>query len=368
MNIIWSISLDSSGYSNCGREYIKALHSIGINIIHDKTIVSQNLNGYGLSKEEIAFFNSLQNKKIDKQYVKIHHCVPDRFYIDSKAKLNIGYTVNETYDIPDRWTIMCNKMDAIFTASSFCKDVLKKSGVNVPIFVIPHCHDKKNWNKEVKPLIFENNKYENKFLFSGDMTDRKGIFELLEVWNQLPNTNNCSLTIKGYYNSFSKRDQEILKEKIRSNLSNPNKNSVFFYGDCLDTELIPRFMKSFDYIISPHKGEGFGLLPFEGIFLGVPPILTKATGVLEYANEKNSLLIDTEGYEEASKELYKVNSDYKKCKFVKINKNHLYDIIYRLIRYNNKFEIDEEEYNNFTVKFSYETIGNLIVDSIGKLL
>lgn len=367
MQVVWNISLDSSGYSSCGRNYILALDSINQDVKLDQTIVSQNLNGYGVNKTEKDKFEELSKKSYSKKYVRIHHCVPDRFYIDDNAFLNIGYTVNETYDIPKRWAYMCNKMDAIFTASTFCKEVFEKNGVNVPIFVVPHCLNKEIYNREVNPLFFKNNRYKNKFLFSGDVTDRKGIFELLEVWDSIPNNYNSSLTIKGYYNSFSRQDQNKLKNKIKEHLKDKKRNPVFFYGHCLDTSIVPNFVKSFDYVVSPSKGEGFGLVPFEAIFLGVPPIVTNATGILEYANEKNSIFINCENHKEASEDLYRVNPDYKNSLFIEINKENLKEIINNIMQEKTSFSINGETYNEFVNRFSYEPIANLIINNIGEL-
>lgn len=363
--IVFSSSSDCSGYSSCSRNYILALNENGYDVKFDRTIISNNINGYGVNQD---IYKKLYEKSYNNKYVRIHHSVPDRFYIDKNAILNIGYTVSETYKIPENWPYLCNKMDAIFTASSFCRDIFLKNGVTVPIFVIPHCLNKNIWNRKVKPLIFKNNQFENKFFFAGDTTDRKGIFELLDVWNEIPKNDNCSLTIKGYYNSFSQDDQSKLKEKIKSKLNNKDINPVFFYGHCLNDNLIPRFYKSFDYNISPHKGEGFGLIPFESIFLGVPTIVTNATGTQEFTNINNSLLIDVDGYEFASDELCKVNPEYRDCEFIKISKNSLKNIITDICNNEIKFKIKNEYYNDFVNTYSYEPISKKIIESIQELL
>lgn len=366
--IIYSISVDSSGYSLAGINYIKALHYNNHNVKLDRTIVSQNLDGYGFGTEEKVLFKNLEDKPIQKPYIRIHHSVPDRFYIDPEAELNIGYTVNETYDIPKRWVYMCNKMDAIFTASNFCKQVFEKNGITVPVYVIPHTLDSSIYDREkVVPLFFKNNRFEHKFLFAGDVTDRKGIFELLEVWDSIPNTHNASLTIKGYYNSFSEKDQTKLKLKLKEHIKSNNRNKIFFYGHCLENSLMKRFIKSFDYLVSPTKGEGFGLLGFESIFLGVPPILTNATGVLEYANEGNSLLINVLGTKKASDELLRVNPDYLNSQFIDIDKEHLRQILMDIIHNKIIFNISDESYNEFIDKFKYETIAKLIVEKINEI-
>ncbi len=367
MQIVWSVSLDTSGYSSSGRDYILALNSIGQDVKHDKTFVSANLEGYGLTPSENKIFEILRTKPYDKNFVRIHHCVPDKFYIDPKALLNIGYTVAESEQIPERWIGNCNKMDAIFTASSFCKKVFYDNGVTKPIFVIPHCHDTSVWNPNVSPFFMKNNSFKNRFLFAGDITDRKGLNELLSVWKKIPINSDCSLTIKGYYNSFNKKDQDILKESIRDKIKT-EVNPIFFYGHCLSNSLIPRFLRSFDYIVSPNKGEGFGLLPFESILLGVPAIVTGSTGNIEYANPNNSILIRTKGFEKASKELLQVNSNFSKSLLVKIDEDHLLQIMEDIILMGNSFSISKEEQNRFLKEYSYNNIGKRIVNTIKTLM
>jgi len=361
--IVWTCGLDPSGYSSCARNYCKALHANGFDVKIDRKVVTLNLNGLGLGKTNELFLNDLISKPTSKPYVRIHHSVPDKFWIDRHAEKNIGYTVVETEEIPKRWVYFCNKMDAIFTASNFCKDVFINSGITVPVYVIPHCLDIGIWNKNVKPIIFSNNTYPYKFLFSGDMTERKGFDELLDVWNSIKKNNRASLTIKGYFSSFNLEDQNKLKEKIKKRLKN-DCNPVFFYGHCMSETIIPRFYKSFDFIVSPHKGEGFGLIPFEGMALGVMPIITNATGSLEYSNKNNSILINVEGKEKCSKKLYNINKDYENVELIKIDKNHLKSILEDIIYNNNYLQVSNEEYNQFLNRFSYESISQLINEKI----
>ena len=367
MQIIWCCPVDPSGYSECGRDYVLALDSVGANIRFEPTKISTLIDGLGISNSDLEKLQRLSEVPKDEVYARVQHCVPDRFYLDTKARFNIGYTVCETEQIPKKWVAQCNRMDMILTASKFCRDVFVNNGVDVPVHIIPHCFDPEKWNDKVKPLNIVNNKHEHRFLFSGDITPRKGFDKLLEAWCKATSKNdNCSLTIKGYFNSFSEEDAMTLQEDIKARLQSYSTDyaKVLFYGNCISTELMPRFYKSFDTIISPSLGEGFGLIPFQCMAMGLSAIVTGGTGMLEYANEDNAFLIPVTGKQPVTSEMLHINPNFKGCEFLTIDDGclvkHISDII------NNKLTATiKQNANNAKIyfkRFGYEKIANLIIE------
>lgn len=372
-NIIWSCPLDCSGYSQCGQDYVLALSSNGFNLKYLTPKVSALIDGKGIDAKLREKLIPLINTKINNPYVMVSHSVPDRFTIDMDALLNIGYTVVETEIIPNKWPHLCNKMDAIFTASDFCKSILKKNGVIVPIYVVPHCHDKSiiTYDK----FNIQNLKGFN-FLFMADMTPRKGWEYLVAAFcNEFSPQDDVSLTFKVYFHDFSTQSQENCKNKIRAIIKDCGKEAnittapIYFYGHCLPSSQVMKFINSFDCIVSPHRGEGWGLILSQAMILGKPTIATNYSGNLEFMTPENSILIDANGWEDIPEEMLKINPNYGGLKWPTINVYQLQESMRKL--YRNKQlanKIGQNAKEQILNNFSYERISDIVKSAINELI
>jgi len=367
--IVWSCNLDSSGYSSCARSYIKALHdndrcSVFVKINN----VARNINLSGLSSDDILFFSSIAvDGKIDGAKI-IQHCVPDRLILGNNP--TILYTVVELQP-PKRWVEICNRCSIVMTASEFCKQVMMESGIKEEIInVVPHCHDLSIWNPDVKPLNIKNLKDFN-FLFLGDYTPRKGGDILIRNFVKTFRRNkNVSLTIKGYFNSFKQEDQDklikrITKEADGTGIPRSDQPAIYFYGEPIQERYMNRFMASFDCLVSPHHGEGFGLSMSQNMCLGKPTISTGYSGNLEFMDNENSFLIETDGMERVPIEMVKINPNYNGREWIKIKEESLRNLMESV--YNDQdrsIEIGKKAFNSIKEKLSSVNISNKIIDII----
>jgi len=371
LEIVWSTNIDPSGYSSCARSYIKALYNnknCSIKIIINN--VARNINLMGLSKEDLLFFSSLNISKLPKKdSIFVQHCVPDRAILNNS--LDILYTVTEMC-VPNRWVRICNSCDLIMTASNFCKEKMEESGIKSNIMeVVPHCHDKKVWNPSVKPLNIGNLKDFN-FLFIGDYTPRKGGDILVKNFiKTFAGKKDVSLTLKAYFNSFSDEDQELLIKRIEKTINETKvakskRPKVFFYGDIISEDLMPRFIKSFDCLVSPHRGEGWGLPISYSMALGLPTIATNYSGNLEFMNEKNSFLIDILGFEPVCREMAEINPNFEDREWPIVDEDDLCDKMKFIYDNSQKAkEIGNKGSETILNKFSYNIISNKIINILG---
>lgn len=374
MDIIWSCPLDVSGYSQCGRDYTLCLDYIGCNVKYETPVVSSLLDGLGIDSELKNKLQTLIDKDFDRGYIRVSHSVPDRFVIDKNAILNIGYTVVETERLPNGWAFLCNKMDAIFTASDFCRDILIRNGVSVPVFVIPHCHS----IEEYSDVGFYNigNRKSYNFLFMADMTPRKGWKHLIKAYcESFSPEDDVSLTFKVYYHDFSEKSKEKCKNAIREVADvlgyklNHNTAPFYFYGGCLPNKCIPRFINSFDAIVSPHSGEGWGLCMSQAMMLGKPVIATNYSGNLQFMNKNNSYLVPIKGFEDVPHDMIKINSNYADQKWAVVDATVLGNTMKQI--YNDPSSAAEKGADgkrHMHNLFSYEPIGKKITNSIETLL
>jgi len=274
-------------------------------------------------------------------------------------------------DIPNRWVSICNKCDLIMTASNFCKRKMVECGVNENIVeVVPHCHDTKIWNKDVYPIKIHNLKEFN-FLFVGDFTPRKNGDLLVDSFIRTFSGNkNVSLTIKGYFNSFSLSDQKKLIKRIQSvaegtGIPKWRRPTIYFYGEPILESLMPNFMASFDCLVSPHRCEGWGLNLSLMQMLHKPVIATKFSGNLDFMDYESSYLIDIDGFEEVCDEMVKINPNFEGCQWAKINKDMLCEMMKSVCNNPGEAKKRGELAGIRTAeRFSYEKVSDILIEKL----
>lgn len=371
-HIVWSTNIDPSGYSSCARSYIKSLYQnerCDVSVIINN--VARNINLEGIDKDDLLFFSSISTSKISSSDILVQHCVPDRMLFGPGRK--ILYTVTEM-PCPERWVRICNNCDIIMTASSFCKEMMIKSGIKEDIIeVVPHCHDPLVWNKNVIPLNISNLKNYN-FLFMGDFTPRKnGDMVLKSFLKTFHGRQDVSMTFKVYFNSFSLSDQTKLINKFRNIAKSVESDEskwppIYFYGEPIIESLIPRFMASFDCLVSPHRGEGWGLALSQMMALGKTVISTGYSGNLEFMDQYNSYLIDICGFEYVSEDMIKINPNFSGFEWPIIKENSICEALFDVEgdRVSSK-KMGERAAVDISSKFSYEKISNRIIDIVEKI-
>jgi len=165
------------------------------------------------------------------------------------------------------------------------------SGVKKPIEIIPHILEDK-----YLPSKTDKDDIKTSFLFSGAIygitkKDRKGLDLVLKLWKEnFMNNNSVELILKinTIYarNTYAQQGKEfnliayledILEDKLPKNISLIDKPLI-------EKDIIMLY-NNVDCVLSPSRGEGFGLIPFEALGCGTPVIITDDTGMDQYLND-----------------------------------------------------------------------------------
>lgn len=182
----------------------------------------------------------------------------------------------------------------ILTVSEYLKKRVLEidSGANVE--VLYNCVDieKFSFNKEKRNLYRLKYKIDVDdyiFMFSGRITDDKGVYELICAFNNLKTKKKCKLLIVGT-TWFGSNKLSDYQKKLNS-LSYSN---VIFTGYIANDEM-PNIYNMSDCVIIPSKWEEpFGVVGLEAMANCKKIIVTKSGGLMEFLNSNNSIVISKE--------------------------------------------------------------------------
>jgi glycosyltransferase involved in cell wall biosynthesis len=196
--------------------------------------------------------------------------------------------------IPDALAALMNlHLDGVIVPSEYSRRAIRNSGVGLPIAVIGHGID----HSGLMPRVIGDRAKRGPvthalpftFLHISSGLARKGIEEL----------------ITAYCLAFSRRDPVLLVIKT---FDNPNNTidtwverltsrakyapAIQVVCEELDQRQIDFLYHVADALVLPSRGEGFNLPAAEGMARGLPVIVTRHSGHLDFCNDENSFLID----------------------------------------------------------------------------
>lgn len=243
------------GYAFAARNYIKALTLSGF----DVEVVNLDIRKYIPDSNDIRIF----------------HCVPSVTKNQNLGPQSYAFATFETTSPPTSWKKYLKQCKYIVSPSEFNRLEFEKF-LNRDVEYIPHCLDMKEYTPQVSP----SKRFKDfTFLFLGTWNNRKGYKVLIKAFEQEFSKDNINLVIKT--NKIDKVKKYI-----------DGKHNISLIGDKILDKDMPAFIKSFDCIVCPTSGEGFGLPGLQALSLEVPLIITNYSGCLEYANMDTAWLLD----------------------------------------------------------------------------
>lgn len=197
---------------------------------------------------------------------------------------NLGYFIFEYDIIPQQFIEEINRLDGICTASRWGCETLKSNGVTVPTYVIPGGVDTSVFNSKNRKLdasIF-------RFVHIGKVERRKGTEVLIQSFNKaFKGDNKVRLTLFIDNPHIADFRAEDYLQALSYSLEYPITNIDIKH-------FIPdpsTLYSSYHCAVFPTKAEGIGLPITEAMAAGLPVITTNNTGITEYANDNNSILL-----------------------------------------------------------------------------
>jgi len=286
LNFFGSV-LSASGYATGNLNMLMEMYkqNIDVSLLHatppDKNFV--------LDETTRSILHEMEIKQFDYNAPTLQRCPGNVVEPRLPGNPAIAYSVFECTRLPSKWVKTFNKMDAVWSTSSWGKHMFEDSGVLHDVKIIPEGVDVERFNPEtVKP--FPNIKDPDKFTFLtvGQFHKRKGFDVLFDAYLDSFDYNDpVELILKTWIDGNIKKEQQWIQKVIseyakRKNLKKIPKIKIHTFP--VSPEMIPQFYKSADAFILISRGEGSGLPVAEAMAMGLPTIVTNCSGQTEFFN------------------------------------------------------------------------------------
>lgn len=267
--ILWSENgscRPSEGYGVASSNILNQLITKGVDIKKNSIAVPPELEGIS---RMVGYFDI---SRLNANFI-INHSLPELY---SKGRsYSVGFSYWETNRLRKDWVDKMNKMDEVWTASRWAREVFIDSGVQVPVYDFKLGINPQHYHPQLK-------KRKNNFVFLsiGSPSTRKNSQIAVDAFTKLFNGRDDYSMI---YKSNGPPDARYLSSggHILGMLKDNPKISIVDY-DVSDLELA-NIYDEVDCVLYPTSGEGWGLLPMQGIAKGIPTICTNATACTEFA-------------------------------------------------------------------------------------
>lgn len=310
---------DTTGYAIAAKAYASGLMDAKIELTWAPML--PGVDNYQLQQVSTwpdAKLNSVCNRPIDYDTVLIH-TVPEYFpaLIEQERKAGrriLGYTVWELEQLPTHWPAILNQLDAVLVPCQWNVEVFRRSGVSVPIHVVPHLsqfeditHADADAHSALAARLPQAVDYRQRFVFYtiGYWSNRKAPYLALEAYCKAFDANDPVLMIvktsrnditrwqRHWRNRFRRSHPSPADSVARLLRRFPNPPPVAVIADeSLSNEEMLALHEQGDCFVSLTRTEGWGLGAFEAARMGKPVVITGYGGQLDYLDPEFTHLID----------------------------------------------------------------------------
>jgi glycosyltransferase involved in cell wall biosynthesis len=231
-----------------------------------------------------------RSRDVPYPHVVIRQMWPPRL-IDTPGGLTCEYFGWEESRIPQPMVDDFNSyLEGIGVMSHFVKEVLRDSGVDVPIEVVWNGvseHDPAAMTEA--PELEELRTY--RFLHVSSAFPRKGVDVLLDAYfDAFDGSDDVSLILKTFPNPHNAVADLLASARAR----HPNPPDVRWIDRDMDTPTIQGLYNLSQCYVHPARGEGFGLPVAEAMAAGVPVISVAYSGLADFVSDETASTIPFE--------------------------------------------------------------------------
>jgi len=350
---------DYSGYGEAGRHDVMALIASGVDLTCEIPVYVREFADFGYIGRKISKYEA---RGIDYN-IKILHVTPNvyRQYMEL-GKYHIARAFWETDKLPEEFVQNINLCNEAWTGSQYNKDAMIRSGVKVPIYIIPQAIDV---SINVPPFPSEHQDT-YKFYSVFEYTERKNPKALLRAYfEEFTASDNVSLTLKTYLDDHStKKRDEIISEIVRIKRDYSNPAPLYICNTLMNREEIYRLHKSHDCFISTHRGEGWGIPQAEALLTGNIVISTNCGGIHEYLEHKKTALLIPYTLTKLTQNNRNQQWYKNDQKWADVKVEDVRELMRYAYKYHKSLKLGERARQHMIDTFNFDTVGKLMMERI----
>lgn len=277
-------ALDATGYGEFARLVLRALHGAG----HDLSLDILSMRGepserFGAAGELVTSLPMARGSGFtgDLQILCSLPTSFDRARVSSVTR--VGYTMAERDCVPSHWAEACNRLSGLLVPSRSSREAFRRSGVTVPIEVLPPPF----FVEELAPFpkIFT---FASVFDWAHPHKDPKALFRA--YYEEFTEADPVSLAVKTFRSSSEHAFFDLREWKAAYGGASPAR--VRLTVGSWSSEEMRKFYQEASAVVACHRGEGFGLSMWEAAAHGRAVIATGHGGATELFEPDEAFLVD----------------------------------------------------------------------------
>jgi glycosyltransferase involved in cell wall biosynthesis len=287
--------LDSSGYAEAARNNIAALHAVGVKQKVVPVSFEQQKANMGQLGELVRSLISQDGLT----RIRILHATPPNYNrLIRKNHHNIGYAAWETDHLPKEWVPMINLLDEVWCPSTHNKETFERSGVNIPVNVIPHTFQIKE-DEEYSvggPVL---NRSNNEFFFYSifQWLERKNPVGLLKAYlTEFDPDENVTMVLKTFrLNAGQDNDTAVITRAIKTikeSMYLKKYPRLLLISSLMTRDQMIALHRQCDCYVSLNRCEGWGIPLTEAMLAGNPVIATSYGGAADFLSTETGYPVD----------------------------------------------------------------------------
>lgn len=225
------------------------------------------------------------------------HVSSPRVYAPLHGRRNVVYSLWESNDFPKAHRPNFDKIDHLITGSEFCREIFADK-VKCDVEVVPLGVDASLFTYGARGPVVSGESFQ--WLNVGSPNARKGWDVIENVWNKffygrLDCHLYCKMTTAPYDDVVARAVDEGFVIVCPGVV---HKSNIILDFRKLSTEDLVETYKRSNGFVFPTAAEGFGLSLLEAMATGLPCIVTKYSGVLDYTHNDTVKYVDWTPYGE----------------------------------------------------------------------
>ena len=285
---------DGTGWGQAAIDYILAMDLAGIDVVPRP--IKLNSRNHQPPKRILE----LEAKSSSGADICIQHTLPHLMDYSNKFKKNIALYATETDSFVDSgWSRKINMMDEAWVINNQMVESSKKSGVNIPIKVVPHASDVKKFYKKYDKLTLPQAEENFVFYTIADLNKRKNLESFIRAFHtEFEPSEPVSILIKSSKYGMAAEDtakniKDIcnkVKSGIKKFISLDAYKEDLIIADFINDEAICGIHESCDCFVMPSYGEAWCIPAFDAMGFGNTPICTNVGGMADFVGHAGFLI------------------------------------------------------------------------------